>query len=202
MPSANKTLILFRYDDKRNPIKLGHGPSSCNGLITDYSHKYGGGVVHLVTRRLSMNAASKISAAGVLGGGGGSVWIQAKEVYSDFSAGNVVSVAGSAYPGIPGKFSPLRGVALFSSCFLSSFFVKYSYILLLVCGSGGRIAIYTASNSTVDLYLHNNAGPLLLSLSSPCHLSLARIASTFYSLTHPKTSVIFRARLPVHSLAL
>ena len=41
-----------------------------------------------------MNAASKISAAGVLGGGG-SVWIQAKKVYSDFSAGNVVSVAGS-----------------------------------------------------------------------------------------------------------
>ena len=38
-----------------------------------------------------MNAASKISAAGVLGGGG-SVWIQA---YSDFSVGHVVSVAGS-----------------------------------------------------------------------------------------------------------
>ena len=75
-----------------------------------------------------MNAASKISAAGVLGGGGGSVWIQAKEVYSDFSAGSVVSVAGSAYPGIPGKFSPLRGVALFfmfSFLFLRKIFLYF-----------------------------------------------------------------------------
>lgn len=62
--------------DEINPNALGSGPGNCFGNVPN--NAAGGGVVHIVAH--SYTAFGPVTANGVDGGGGGSIWIQAYEV--------------------------------------------------------------------------------------------------------------------------
>eukprot|EP00026_Physarum_polycephalum_P000327 Phypoly_transcript_00327.p1 GENE.Phypoly_transcript_00327~~Phypoly_transcript_00327.p1 ORF type:complete len:1631 (+),score=195.10 Phypoly_transcript_00327:260-5152(+) len=119
-PGGGDAAGAYVDDDNLNPTKMGLGPTNCTGIYKSGTNQlFGGGALQMATRRLILQNGARISASGMLGGGGGSVWIQAPLILSDSSSGLFSN--GSTYPSHP------------------------------VCGSGGRIAVYSLKNITAGI---------------------------------------------------